>query len=461
MTPLLSVPPGWLAGGTLLLAFLPPEMMAGWPMWGLRGLALYQLFSVLAACRSQPVRLSPLLLLGAGTILLYSLFPIAMFLVFLSTGASAVSIGIQDGNVMNFQLYVGSPAEALVLQFGLLLLAGHYFFSSTVVRPLSRVRFPNWMFAAFSGAILAIAVLFWGMRIGWLDRSQSGTLTNLAIPLASALAAALVCHSHTGRFQRAVAFLSIAVCLGAMVSAWQGKGPVLIFTALLLLSLDLRGRPLSVRKLLPPLLLGGAVVLVIISHLRFGSDVPWGGGDALHRSLRMLNAKLVYRQTDTGACLQRVIEKHRGTDFDVAAQRYLAEGLVPRVLWPDKPNLSLGGQYMVEYCGLKPSDVGSGSFSITLLGQPIIKGGITGLRLAQIALVLIVAVLWRRLRDKGGYGAIAIAAVTPWLVDLDQDMGFYVANAVKATLLMSPVFAAVVWTARRRQGGGVIPNPSE
>ena len=151
----------------------------------------------------------------------------------------------------------------------------------------------------------------------------------------------------------------------------------------------------------------------------------------------VLRAKVVLRQAETRYCFQKVIDKHREQPLTATNQLFWLKGLVPRVLWPKKPSLSLGAGYSVGYCGSTVEN--QHSASITLLGQPIIHGGLIGLLLHGGLLVVgLGGVVWLARRPRS-LATITSVALLPWLIDFDQDFAIYVANAVKFFLVMTPL----------------------
>jgi len=109
----------------------------------------------------------------------------------------------------------------------------------------------------------------------------------------------------------------------------------------------------------------------------------------------------------------------------------------------------LGKEYAVDYCSKKPRHVGYHSSSITLLGQPIIHGGMIGLVFHAGFLLLGLAAIERFNANPAALPAAMIVALLPWLMDFDQDFAMYIANAVKFALVMALVFIPVAVIERR------------
>lgn len=167
----------------------------------------------------------------------------------------------------------------------------------------------------------------------------------------------------------------------------------------------------------------------------------------------VLESKTIWRQTETVYCLQNVINQHSEQPFVVAKQLFWLQALVPRIIWPGKPNLSMGADYSTQYCGF-PSK-GIHSSAITLLGQPIINGGQLGLIL-HVGLLLcgLGGLVWLS-RTPSSLASSAIAALLPWLIDFDQDFALLIANAVKFFLVLLP-FIFIAGISERNQYAGWI-----
>lgn len=153
--------------------------------------------------------------------------------------------------------------------------------------------------------------------------------------------------------------------------------------------------------------------------------------------------KLVQRQVETGYCLSNVIEKHKDTPFALGDQFYWLPVFVPRALWPDKPNFSLGHQYAIPYCGFVKM-LPNQSSAITVLGQPIIHGGILGGFMGIGILALVIGGLTWLGYARGGMFAAPILATSPWWLDFEQDFSLYLGNLGKNGIVAAVVFGAVI-----------------
>ena len=150
----------------------------------------------------------------------------------------------------------------------------------------------------------------------------------------------------------------------------------------------------------------------------------------------VLASKLVWRQVETGYCFDNVLRAHRNEKFKYSQQAFWLDILVPRILWSDKPNFSLGRKYARDYCNLE--GISNHSSSITLLGQPVINGGILGLILHGTILAAALGAATAISYVAPGLPRIVVFALLPWWIDFDQDFALYLGNIVKFGLLMAP-----------------------
>jgi hypothetical protein len=203
-----------------------------------------------------------------------------------------------------------------------------------------------------------------------------------------------------------------------------------------------------------------AVIVVMIAAPALAANAISMARSHVAASSPNIIGKIIYRQSETMYCLEFARrDREAGEDEGQAGPLYFAAGLVPRVVWPDKPSLSQGENYAKAFCGF---DVPNHSASITLLGEPAVRGGKWGMLAAGLvltALSALVVAAWKR-----GTPVMAAMALglTPWLIDFDQHFAMYVANVVKALLAMLAVAVVLAWSARRglcrgRQGMRSIP----
>lgn len=233
---------------------------------------------------------------------------------------------------------------------------------------------------------------------------QEGAITDLAILSLAAVGLILV-----GKVKPVIFILGIA---GAAVAlAWRSA---LIFAGVVTVSL---------------------VMLVLGIMVRQHQVSP--PFEMVNYAGRVLATKLVSRQAETVDCLTGVVRKHFAVHAESSNPFYFASGLVPRVLWPDKPNLSQSGKTVIPYChaDFAPNLHTDHSASGTLLWEPLAFAGIRGQIAAQALTFLMLIGLSRVWINGGAYAAAGVLALTPWTIDFDQHFALYIANLAKAGLV--------------------------
>lgn len=160
-----------------------------------------------------------------------------------------------------------------------------------------------------------------------------------------------------------------------------------------------------------------------------------------------LVSKVVIRQMETGYCLNKMIDLVATDGSRRASPLYFLGGFVPRFLWEDKPSLSDLGSFAAEFCF--NHETPGQSFSITLIGEPLLLAGGGGLVVAALFFLLAHALILGGIARAGAAGAVALLALAPWLADFDQFFALYWANGLKMALYMTPVLALVAVLAKR------------
>ncbi|CUW38081.1 putative Membrane protein [Magnetospirillum sp. XM-1] len=194
---------------------------------------------------------------------------------------------------------------------------------------------------------------------------------------------------------------------------------------------------------------------IAIAAMLLLSPIAGAGAVMLPRgAIPNLAGKIVYRQSETVFCLDFALrDAAAGGGEWRAGPFYFVSALVPRILWPDKPSLSHGGAFS-EFCGV---EIPGHSASITLLGEPALRGGAWGMAAAGLVLAgLSAAVIaaWKR----GGMIVTALAlGLTPWLIDFDQHFAMYVANLAKGLLATLPVALVIGYVTRRQAASRASP----
>lgn len=391
--------------------------------------------------------LSPPLLLGLSALTFYSLLPAAMAPAILGTDPLHPTLDIAPHNLADISTYLGSPAEALVLQFGLLLLATHLTIQAWRPRALWQpVALPRGSDGILSFLLVSVILSCWTLRLSAATGQLAAMFHHLLPPVAAIAATALTAHAKATRRGRSRAYILVGSTLLSLVAAWHGKIPVFILVSLFLMHMANSNNNRQVFVVMAIATIVGALSLTLIDRVRYPASPPLSQPALVAaRAAHVLANKVVIRQVETGACFARLVAKQGERPFDIASQAYLPIALIPRALWPDKPSLSEGGRYMRDYCDVPQAEVGPGSASITLLGQPVEKGGRASLLVAEAILVMLFAGIMKALH-RGGITAIIAVALLPWLVDFDQDFALYTANAVKTAMTMLAVIGAVLGT---------------
>ena len=183
----------------------------------------------------------------------------------------------------------------------------------------------------------------------------------------------LHCALDRSRIGLVPVVLLIVFNLTVMVLAHGGKIPVLIgMAAGLYYIAHTRVSYTALNKAV----LAFAVVLVIVMQFIHLVREPeyYGPSNEIAFTQKIGNIflrKLLWRQAETGYCLSNVFAAHKDDRFELSNQTFWVKILIPRAVWPEKPDFSLGGRYATVYCGMEYVN-NFHSASITLLGQPVI-----------------------------------------------------------------------------------------
>jgi len=407
--------------------------------------------------------ISPLFALGAIPVVFYAIGPWIAFQLFPEGPPFS-------GPLDAASEFLSGQGELLVLQFSALCLAAVAALAGPRTTHDQRGERDALRKAGLFCIVLLLAVaaaLFvarFNETIAAFAGAGAGRQIYDAMPVLMSFAIAVVAAAAAlvGGGWRVAALLVGAVALGTAFATGFVKPAVFASGAALLLFAVLA----RLRAASAILMAGGIAMLLVTAALVVtfarnpqihSTDFIFTprGADFLRHALF---AKLFARQVATGGCLQRVTDAHLPGDT-AESPFYFLIAPVPRVLWPNKPNLSLGAEYGRRYCGTPPHIEGNPvhSASITLLGQPIVQAGATGLAVAQgltiAALVGLTMICLRR----GTVGLIALATLFPWLADFDQSFALYVANGTKFALISLPALAALAWLMRGTGFSGADP----
>lgn len=370
-----------------------------------------------------------------------------------------------------FTVYVDSMAEQIVLAFAMICLVVYFISSQNgnkykITNTLNENKKLN--FVPFLFIALAITITILNCILFYLNYYKGSTspyyfqILFATPPLISACLFYLVRSAAGGGFAFKMAVgLTAVVTVAGLAYVHEGKLVILISGMLIFYAIRLwNPSPARIIPVAAGALVLGLILLQTTQAIRVPSASifvtnPNDGLDTKARMLSVLAWKLVWRQTDTGACFRNVVRAHSDQPLTPSRQLFWLKGLVPRVIWSEKPSLSLGRIYASRYCGVPENQVGVHSASITLLGQPMIQGGMIGLFLHVGLLLLVLAAIERLNADPRTLPAMMTAAMLPWLIDFDQDFALYVANAVKFGIVIGvPMVAGVMIENRRRPAPG-------
>lgn len=420
---------GTLAFGGLVLARLP---------WRRRGLS--------------PVLLPPIILAGLA-LLFYSLLP-ALYVQFYLGGPTAIPPGddanavFGPGLLVSYEMAVravGSAAERLILRFVVLcLLAGQITALARPVQPGAlRTSLDLIMLAGLGAGLVSVLRFVPGWAVERHAPQLFAVLPAVEMACLSLLTLAVMERRHGAGWRMAVLVITALAGFIPFGGKVMGLGVPLCCLAVLAGAASPRLR----------LLAGGTLLLIpimtafVVGVQRQSISIR----PNLERFVHQMEMKLVYRQAETVYCLE--FARRSPGDGNPA---YALLGLVPRAVWPGKPDLSQGGRYASQYCGWSAEDVATTrhSASITLLGEPLIQAGGLGLAVALAAIVAITVWAGWAMMAGGAFGALALALM-PWIVDFDQLFALWLANLGKFGL----VAAAVIWGLGRLRFNAV-PGPS-
>lgn len=445
----LLIATGAVMCGIAAIAVGPPDAL-----WTVR-IALHLILAVcFVTAVSMGPRLglmSPLLVLSAISLSFYSTGPALILWQADSTPAATNPALVAFSGSFGDRLFI--LFSALSLAAASLVFLAHGCLSQRALnrpplkgRPLVRTTL---VILAFSAAV--------GHAAGaetevshWLQDHLPGSLfRNLLDSLPPVLAASLsilfvdaILASSAKRLT--VTSILILVCCAIPAAAGFGKLPSFIVFSCALLWLVMGKSRLHTKAAI-----FGAALLFAGASL--GAMVYTRGGQLPDQPLRALPQiaeavgnslaeRLGRRQYLTGYCFVRAVDIHSVSPQD-GDPFYFLLALVPRAVWPDKPNLSPFQEYAVRYCpGYFAPDEAA---SISLLGEPVVRNGVVGLGVALAVLFAGLGTVTLLLSHGGWVGLATLTALMPWLIDFDQNFSLYWANALKMFLFMAPVLGSV------------------
>ena len=407
--------------------------------------------------------LSPFFIIGIIALMFYSVVPSLYGQLFPEPisffGMKAPARRIHDHTIS----YIGSQAEALILQFStfcFLVFAIYLKWKASI-----RSAKPRWAEATDSSnhllAILHFTVYttaFMYLISKWtifgqvLFSSGLGTEFRHALaPLMSFSTAALAYYSAKNTTNlKYFGPVTLLAALGAMIVSGLAATAVFIFlVAISLYLIIIKPSPRMALFIVGgiTLILPLAILVTIIS--RGEAEKAPTKSALIEYAAAKLTSKLVHRQTTSGHCLGGIYKTHRSAEG--ANPFFFTSSIVPRVLWPEKPILSRGSEYAEKYCG-QPGAIGrKHSESITLLGEPLLNGGILGIIVAQLCVSVFFFVATNSLGSRQPAQIIFVVALLPWLATFEQHFAEYFGNLVKVIIIMLPLFTALIYLLWRGQ----------
>ena len=266
------------------------------------------------------------------------------------------------------------------------------------------------------------------------------------IPLLSCSLAALVyLAALRGRRSLSAALAAVAIVLVGLTAAGLGRIsiPVVLGPLLLLIAVRRVGaRGIAAFSAIAVVV--AVLSVVFIGFVRQAYPVPRNAAELseiVDKIRVQVVSKLIVRQAISGWCFDRVARR-QVSEEDPKGPFYFVVAVVPRTFWPEKPNLSRGSEYAVKFCGFTINPKAPHSESITLLGEPILNGGVMGIVVAQIFLGLALTAATVAGLRTGALGVVSLTAMLPWLTQFEQHFALYVANGVKMFLFVTPLLAA-------------------
>jgi len=455
-------PIAFSAIGVWVLTFFP-GMWSGVAPWFIR-VACAVLWVLLArvffhAPAGRSALASPLFAIATLALWLYAVIPALCGTFILGARTSEwaqllISLTLPD----LFPRFIDSEGELSVLRFSLIGIAVSGWLSSakpsearTEQGDCGSDLFPQWIVLALGLIAATIYVSQYLTRtyaLGslWSGLHRQAGFAALALFLTAYALTVLQYLAAKGRPILPLAFLTMLAIGPAMFG-----GLKTIFFVLGIVGLAIASARRTVWLLAAAAVVALTVLVsgMIIRHYYLIST--YGTAES---AMRVAYMKLIVRQVESVDCLTGVLRAELGSQPKLENPFYFAGGLAPRVLWPGKPDLSMSGKTVLQYChpilttNVDTPHSGSG----TLLWEPLAFAGVKGQIVAQTLTFLILIVLSRIWITGGPYAAVGALALTPWTIDFDQHFALYIANLAKAGLVVSAALLLLKWISRRHQG---------
>lgn len=394
---------------------------------------------------------SPLFVFSCFIGFVFSIIPYAIWILFAAPEYISPVTGLPryGAPIMLYVLeYFGSDAEFIVLFFATTLLATHcFFFAARPARQNGQNDSVPFKSLKVIAAVLFILSLI-TILLSYSALRSTFILGVLNIVVAPALIVLLLFVTLSYRKFLKFRFpilITIWVCgLVAVLIAHSPKVALLTLGAGILLHIACHPPKLRTLVIFGLISIGGFVAMSPLIELAQKNNLSLesAGPSSIDKFLHLIVLKAHLRQTETGYCLLNAYRQHAEHPFSASRYVDLHSILIPRVLWPDKPNFSSGNFYASQYCRIKPSI--HQSASITILGQPLIRGGRLGLLTSAIVILSIFIGLTFLQNRSTSFGTIAVLALMPWWIDFEQDYAIYIGNIIKYGSVIGLVTMAAV-----------------
>lgn len=443
--------PPYSVFGLIAVTVLPLLIGALFPVHGLRFFACILILLNIYFCFRQgsgQALASPLFLFGSVVVIAFSVLPMSIYTFviqpFYMDAAGAPKPELRFPSRLGIHQYFGSTAELLVLLTASSALAANIFFQRFIGSNIKFDRKEGSNFILFIAAgfsLLIVAIFALGLQ------KNLGSSFNTFYPILHGFL--LFACTFTQRRSRSRTIVMIAMWgIFLSVCLFISSSKVVFFFLIAAISAELFKQKIASRFLIRGLIATslGLMIIIPLSDYAFSRiNTPASIEDKhIERILYLIFVKLELRQTETGYCLDQVIEKHRGDQHSLSEQFYWTQILIPRYFWKEKPSFSFGSYYAGAYCN-NPRNPHH-SAAITLLGQPFIHGGFIGVGgTVLFYITFLVTLTW--IASKGPpLATAAVFALTPWWLDFEQDFVMFIGNFAKmglAVLLMSMALAAL------------------
>lgn len=335
----------------------------------------------------------------------------------------------QPSYFYDIEKYTGSISEFSIFVAAITLSA----FFAIRVKPLDVSR-SGWLENDIKIRLLALVATLFGAALYATLRSL--VPADVSFPLmALGIAILVVTRSR-------LVILAVACCFASALVNHEIK------LSLAVLALALVGwlrQPSGRWKLTWAIAVMGALVVAV--PLLFASHYVTQTGKAFDNANFALRAKLFLRQADTGHCINVVFDRHWQVPSRLEGIAQMFEGLVPRLVWHDKPQLSDGRYYAEEYCNRRGGEGTPNSATLTVIGEPVLLAGKMGLIVAVLTLLGIAMVNdWAVRRWR--WGLAVSLALWPLAIDVDQNFVMYIARLGKGALVVVGLTVLFQWFVR-------------